>query len=183
MISHWRLSELRCIRTRMHLGMRLATAISEAQRRGTWDMPMARAASAGKVAVRSGVVVKKIEAISSKVSIRFCLRISSRSSLVAETISSGRSASTVIAPRTPRTAMVRLLSRLFEAKSGGNQRWISSGTTPSRMGKARFYSVGEGLGTEWRRGLVARRSGMGWEKGKNEEIEAVAAFVAEAEGV
>jgi len=51
------------------------------------------------------------------------------------------------------------------------------------MGKARFYSVGEGLGTEWRRGLVARRSGMGWEKGKNEEIEAVAAFVAEAEGV
>ena len=50
----------------MQRGILPGTAISDAHNSGTWLMPMVRAASAGKVDVRSGVVVKMIDPISSK---------------------------------------------------------------------------------------------------------------------
>lgn len=70
-------------------------------------MPMARAASAGKVDVRSGDVVKMIEPTSSKSLIPLARSSSSNISRVAAWISAGTSFSTVVAPRIPRTPIFR----------------------------------------------------------------------------
>ncbi len=48
----------------MHIGIPVGTAISEAHNSGTCFIPSSVAASAGKQAVRSGVVVKTAETIS-----------------------------------------------------------------------------------------------------------------------
>ena len=63
------LSVLRCNKMRMQRVTLLRTGISLAHNSGTWCMPMERAASAGKLEVRSPVVVKIAEAISSNCSI------------------------------------------------------------------------------------------------------------------
>lgn len=101
-ISCWRRVVFTCIITRTARGNRFGTGISVLQMSGTRSMPSSRAASAGKVETRSGVVVKKIEAISSNVSTPFASSISRRSSRVASSTSSGSSRSTVVAPRIPR---------------------------------------------------------------------------------
>src|SRR5438874_1914348 len=84
-------------------------SISTAPSMGTYSQPMSLAASAGKAACRSGVVVKKALARSS-----WCIPLASSiadtSSTVALCISSRVSALATVAPRTPRQATCLLFS-------------------------------------------------------------------------
>src|SRR5947209_343705 len=83
-------------------------SISTPPRSGTYSQPMRRAASAGKDAWRSGVVVKKAPARSSACALLASI-IAATSSAVAAWISSRVSPVATVAPRTPRH-MMRLLS-------------------------------------------------------------------------
>ncbi|MBT9149278.1 MAG: hypothetical protein DDT28_00701 [Dehalococcoidia bacterium] len=86
---------------RRHCGKLPGTCISCPQSRATCVHPICRAANAGNSAVRSGVVVKKAQAISSTL-ISLARIIFSRSSLVACRMDSLVFSSTVVAPRMPR---------------------------------------------------------------------------------
>ncbi len=86
----------------MHSGMAPGTGISAAHRSGTAPKPISRMAVAGKVLVTSPVAVKRMLTMSSSAS---PLRsISSRMSSCERAVTcSTVSASTVVAPRRPRT--------------------------------------------------------------------------------
>src|SRR5947209_10352466 len=96
-------SVVRCISTRMHRGVPLSTDSSRAHSSGTPPNPSARAAAAGKMAVRSSVAVK-ITLIRSSLSTPLRSSISRTSTRTRSVICSSVSASTVVAPRRARTA-------------------------------------------------------------------------------
>jgi len=88
--------------TRMQRGKLPGTGISQASMSGTWTQPRSRAARAGKAASRSLVTVKNTAATSCG-AIPLRAAISCSSARVADRMVPASFASTVVAPRTPRT--------------------------------------------------------------------------------